>query len=144
MELINGRWAMLAVTGMVLPEAIGGAEPWFRTGAEKLPGGYLNYFASPFGLFTIPLPLAVVIVVELGLMGLFEYFRSTGKGPGGIALNGRFKSSVFDGADKDYPGGPFDIFNIAKDPELLQIMKVREITNARLAMVAYVVYIIKN
>lgn len=145
-ELIHARWAMLGAAGMIIPEGLqaNGANLkagfWLDTGAEMLKGETLNYFAVPFGVINNPLPLAVVVAIEVVLLGFAETYRRTGKGPGGYAPGiGKFESSAFDGADSLYPGGPLDPFNLAKDPEVFQELKVKEIKNGRLAMMATLV-----
>mmetsp|Transcript_11688 Transcript_11688/g.20755 ORF Transcript_11688/g.20755 Transcript_11688/m.20755 type:complete len:296 (-) Transcript_11688:466-1353(-) len=142
-ELIHARWAMLAAAGIIIPEGLqaNGADirggTWFETGAEMLDGGTLNYFAVPWGVVGNPLPLFIIAAVEVVLMGAVEKFRSDGVGPPGYAPGaGKFDSSVFEGLDRLYPGGPFDPLGLADDPEVFAELKVKEIKNGRLAMVS--------
>merc|ERR1719263_612804 len=142
-ELIHSRWAMLAAAGCIIPEGLeaNGADivggTWFETGAKMLNGGTLNYFAVPWGIVNNPLPLIIVAAVEVGLMFAVETYRRTGTGPAGYSPGvGKFDPSVFDGLDNLYPGGPFDPLKLADDPEVFDELKVKEIKNGRLAMVA--------
>merc|ERR1719335_335346 len=83
-ELIHARWAMLASAGFIIPEGlesngakiIGGT--WFETGRFMLDGGTLNYFAVPWGIASNPLPLFVVLVIEVALMAAVESYRKNG------------------------------------------------------------------
>lgn len=149
-ELIHARWAMLGTAGAFIPEglAANGANiksaTWFETGAGMLDGGTLNYFAVPWGIISNPLPLAAIVVFEVALMGAVENYRRSGKGPQGYAPGvGKFESSAFDGLDPLYPGGPLDPFNLARDPEIFQELKVKEIKNGRLAMVSFLGYAVQ-
>merc|ERR1711865_1056495 len=124
-ELIHARWAMLAATGIIIPEGLeaNGANlygsTWFETGAQMLNGGTLNYFAVPWGIISNPLPLFAIIVIEIGLMGAVETYRRSGTGPAGYSPGiGKFDSSIFDGLDSIYPGGPFDPLGPADDPDV--------------------------
>lgn len=90
-ELLHARWAMLAAAGILIPEGLqaNGADikggTWFETGAEMLNGGTLNYFAVPWTVINNPLPLFIVIAIEVVLMGAVEKFRSDGTGPAGYS-----------------------------------------------------------
>lgn len=150
-ELIHARWAMMAAAGIIIPEGlqssgasiIGGT--WFETGAKMLNGGTLNYFAVPWGIVNNPLPLFVVVIVEIGLMAAVESYRKTGKGPAGYSPGvGKFDSEIFDGLDRLYPGGPFDPLGLANDSEVVAELKVKEIKNGRLAMVSVLAFAIQS
>jgi light-harvesting complex II chlorophyll a/b binding protein 5 len=150
-ELIHARWAMLAAAGIIIPEGLqaNGADirggTWFETGAEMLNGGTLNYFAVPWGIVSNPLPLFLVVAIEVGLMGAVEYYRRNGTGPAGYSPGiGKFESSVFDGLDSLYPGGPFDPLGLADDPEVLEELKVKEIKNGRLAMISVLGFAVQS
>ena len=138
-ELIHARWAMLAAAGIIIPEGLqsNGADivggTWFETGAKMLNGGTLNYFAVPWGVVNNPLPLVLVVVANVGLMAAVEAYRRNGSGPAGYSPGvGKFDSSVFEGLDSLYPGGPFDPLGLADDPEVFAELKVKEIKNGRL------------
>jgi len=142
-ELIHGRWAMLGAAGMVIPEALAanGADikgaAWYETGAAMLDNQLLNYFAVPFAVVKNPLPLLFVVGIEVGLMYLVETYRQTGSGPAGYAPRlGFYSAAEFTGLDKLYPGGPLDPFGLSQDPEVFQELKIKEIKNGRLAMMA--------
>lgn len=108
-------------------------------------GGTLDYFAVPWGVVSNPLPLVVVIAIEVGLLGAVETYRRSGAGPAGFSPGvGKFDSSVFDGMDKLYPGGPFDPLKLGSDPEVLQELKVKEIKNGRLAMISVLAFAIQG
>lgn len=150
-ELLHARWAMLAAAGIVIPEGLqaNGADiyggTWFETGAEMLNGGTLNYFAVPWGVINNPLPLAAVTGIEVVLMGAVERFRQQGKGPKGYSPGvGKFDSDIFDRLDNLYPGGPFDPLGLADDPEAFAELKVKEIKNGRLGMVAVLAFAIQS
>jgi light-harvesting complex II chlorophyll a/b binding protein 5 len=150
-ELLHARWAMLAAAGIIIPEGLqaNGADihggTWFETGAEMLNGGTLNYFAVPWGVVNNPLPLAAVTLVEVVLMGAVEKYRKDGQGPPGYSPGvGKFDSSIFNGLDNLYPGGPFDPLGLADDPEVFAELRVKEIKNGRLAMISVLAFAIQS
>merc|ERR550514_1538457 len=150
-ELIHARWAMLAAAGFVIPEGLeaNGADivggTWFETGAKMLNGGTLNYFAVPWGIVNNPLPLFAIVAIEVGLMAAVENYRRVGTGPAGYSPGvGKFDPSIFNGLDKLYPGGPFDPLELANDPEVFAELKVKEIKNGRLAMVAILGFAVQS
>jgi light-harvesting complex II chlorophyll a/b binding protein 5 len=134
-ELIHARWAMLATLGCVLPEAaqafgdgtqINGSV-WWQTGAAMLDGGLLKYYG-----LTIPLPLFLVALAEIGAMFFVETYRSANDGPAGTDL------------DPLYPGGKyFDPFGLADDPDAFAQLQVKEIKNGRLALVSILGYAVQ-
>jgi len=147
-EIIHGRWAMLGVTGMVIPEALEAAGApikggtWYETGAYMLNegNGLLNYDIAPWGIVGNPLPLAVVTAIEVALLFFVENYRKSGSGPEGYVPGlGSFTTGDLEAASSDpcYPGGPFDPFGLADDPIKFEELKVKEIKNARLAMLAF-------
>lgn len=138
LELLHARWAMLGALGAVLPEllqryaSINLAEPvWWRVGAAKAAGEDLNYLgigglriAGGQGIF-------IIAICQVLLMYGPEYARSCGIDalePLGVYLPG----------DKNYPGGwAFDPLSLASDPAQGEELKVKEIKNGRVAMVAW-------
>ena len=129
-EVIHARWAMLAVAGIAIPEALADAGAdipgavWFKTGAEMLENnftGTLNYDAEPWGVIDNPLPLPVVAAIQIGLFFFVEQYRSSGSGPEGyVPGKGSFTTGDLESAaasDSLHPGGPFDPFGLADDPE---------------------------
>jgi light-harvesting complex II chlorophyll a/b binding protein 5 len=150
-EILHARWAMLAAAGIIIPEGLeaNGADikggTWTETGALML-GDNLNYFAVPWGVISNPLPLVVVIAIEVVLMGLAEKYRSSGEGPAkGYAPGvGEFDETIFFGMDEVYPGGPFDPLGLSEDPEVFAELKVKEIKNGRLAMVSVLAFAVQT
>mmetsp|Transcript_5753 Transcript_5753/g.6605 ORF Transcript_5753/g.6605 Transcript_5753/m.6605 type:complete len:303 (-) Transcript_5753:257-1165(-) len=134
-EVIHGRWAMLATAGCLAPEFLGkmGVIPestglvWFRSGVIP-PAGTFDYWCDAKTLF----------FVEVVLMGFAEFRRLQDyRKPGSMGEQYFIGlERVLGGSGEPaYPGGQFfNFFNIGKDD--LDNMKVKEIKNGRLAMVA--------
>ncbi|CAJ1971626.1 unnamed protein product [Sphenostylis stenocarpa] len=143
-EVINGRFAMLGAVGSIAPEILGKAGlipqetalPWFRTGVFP-PAGTYNYWADSYTLF----------VFELALMGFAEHRRFQD-----WAKPGSMGKQYFLGLEKGlggsgepaYPGGPFfNPLGFGKDEKSLKDLKLKEVKNGRLAMLAILGYFVQ-
>lgn len=137
-EILHARWAMLAALGALVPEVLDmvGAfhfvEPvWWRVGYSKLKGDTLDYLGIPGLHLAGSQGVIVIAICQALLMVGPEYARYCGieaLEPLGIYLPG----------DINYPGGAlFDPLNLSKDPPTFEELKVKEIKNGRLAMVAW-------
>ncbi|XP_028765764.1 chlorophyll a-b binding protein 7, chloroplastic [Neltuma alba] len=137
-EILHARWAMLASVGALVPEVLDlfGAfhfvEPiWWRVGYSKLKGDTLDYLGIPGLHLAGSQGVIVIAICQALLMVGPEYARYCGieaLEPLGIYLPG----------DINYPGGGlFDPLNLSKDPAAFEELKVKEIKNGRLAMIAW-------
>lgn len=118
-ELLNGRWAMLAVPGMITTEALGygtwmEAPEWARTGGT----------ASYLGI-EVPFDLNTLVLLEIFMMGGIEAKRISEK----------------DVVKRMHPGGLFDPAKLSSDPAKFEELKLKEIKNGRLAMFAFVGFV---
>jgi len=141
-ELINGRWAMLASIGVLLPEFLfkygiygeGVDQHWWSTRIvhEAVNGSWqLTYMGSeiPWGLFWLP-------IIHLPLMFIAEMLRS-----------GKYEVERFNTLDKLYPGGRlFDPLGLAanQSEEEVRILKSIEIQHCRLAMLAFSIFVVQG
>jgi len=124
-EVLHARWAMLAVPGIVIPEALGiPGGVWTETGQVFLDGETGRQSLLEFW--------PIYAAIQVGLMGAAEKFRTDGTGPAGfVPFKGEFTEKDFKGLDPINPGGPLDFFNVAATPQDLAILKVKEIKNGR-------------
>lgn len=121
-ELIHARWAMLAVPGVLIPEALGygnwvSAQKWAAT-----PGGQATYLGNPVPWGTLPIILAVEFVA--------------------IAFAESQRNGEPDPEKRKYPGGPFDPLGFSKGANIEEL-KLKEIKNGRLALVAFLGFVIQ-
>lgn len=137
-EILHARWAMLAALGALIPELLNllGAfnfiEPvWWRVGYSKLQGETLDYLGIPGLHLAGSQGVIVIAICQVILMVGPEYARYCGieaLEPLGIYLPG----------DINYPGGGlFDPLGLSRDPLAFEELKVKEIKNGRLAMIAW-------
>jgi light-harvesting complex I chlorophyll a/b binding protein 3 len=107
---------------------------WWRTGVIPPAGTYSNYWTDPYTLFTIE--VVAMQFAELKRLQDFRYPGSQGK----QYFLGLEK--VFEGSGNPaYPGGPwFNMFNLGKTEAEMKTLKLKEIKNGRLAMIAMLGY----
>uniref|UniRef100_A0A0F7H084 Chlorophyll a-b binding protein, chloroplastic n=1 Tax=Pelargonium australe TaxID=59866 RepID=A0A0F7H084_9ROSI len=128
-ELVHCRFAMAGVAGILLTDllrvtGISNLPVWYEAGAVKYG------FASTRTLF----------IVQMLLMGFVETKRYMDYvSPGSQAQDGTFfgMEASFQGLEPGYPGGPIlNPLGLAKDVKKAHALKLKEIKNGRLAMVA--------
>eukprot|EP00471_Norrisiella_sphaerica_P013232 CAMPEP_0184503178 /NCGR_PEP_ID=MMETSP0113_2-20130426/51736_1 /TAXON_ID=91329 /ORGANISM="Norrisiella sphaerica, Strain BC52" /LENGTH=269 /DNA_ID=CAMNT_0026892627 /DNA_START=594 /DNA_END=1403 /DNA_ORIENTATION=+ len=124
-ELYHGRWAMLGAAGVLAPDLLSkmgvNIEPkWWNVGKELLEGKPIDYLGNPNWVHASS--IGAIFFVQFFLMASAEVYR------------GYYESE--EGAKGMYPGGAFDPLNFAKDPAKFQDLKIKEIKNGRLAMMA--------
>ncbi|GBF94965.1 hypothetical protein Rsub_07466 [Raphidocelis subcapitata] len=137
-EVIHCRWAMLGAAGIIGPEILGamGAIPeatridWWRTGVIPPAGSYTNYWTDPYTLFLIE-----VVAMQFAELKRLQDFRFPGSQGKQYFLG---LEKIFGGSGNPaYPGGQFfNLFNLGKTEAELKTLKLKEIKNGRLAMLA--------
>jgi light-harvesting complex I chlorophyll a/b binding protein 1 len=120
-EVIHGRWAMLGAAGCFAVE-LAGQGSWADAPLWAINGGSATYLGS-----NIPFDLTTIAGVEVVGMAIAE---------------GRRAEADFNG--RVYPGGAFDPAGMSKDAKSFETMKIKEIKNGRLAMVAFVGFICQH
>ncbi|KAG9450876.1 hypothetical protein H6P81_010841 [Aristolochia fimbriata] len=135
-ELVHCRFAMAGVAGILLTDllrvtGISKIPVWYEAGAVKYE------FASTEALF----------IVQLLLMGFVETKRYMDfKSPGSQAKEGTFfgLEAALEGLEPGYPGGPLlNPLGLAKDINTAHDLKLKEIKNGRLAMVAMLGFMVQ-
>jgi light-harvesting complex II chlorophyll a/b binding protein 4 len=120
-ELIHGRWAMMAVLGCLVSEAVTGVA-WNQAGLVEVQNG-----ASYWG-FNLPFSNSQIVIFEVLAMAGVEIFRNT----------------ELDVEKRCYPGGAFDPLGLAsKDEATAFRLKEAELKHSRLAMLAFLGFAIQ-
>lgn len=137
-ELINGRWAMLGVAG-ILFTSIGakaglGTPEWFDAGKVAID--------------TSPIPYGTLVFIELFFFGWVETMRLYDFWSPGSQGQGQFFwiTDEFKGNGNGYPGGRFfDPLGLARGTEeQTKQYKLKEIKNGRLAMIAFLGFLAQH
>jgi light-harvesting complex II chlorophyll a/b binding protein 4 len=114
-ELIHGRWAMLAVLGCLVGEAVTGVA-WQNAGLVEATQGS-QYWGN-----ALPFTGSQVVWFEVLTMGFVEIYRNT----------------ELDTEKRCYPGGSFDPLGLTtKDEATTFRLKEAELKHGRLAMLAF-------
>lgn len=137
-EVIHCRFAMLGVAGCIAPEALSmiGAVPpetgvlWYRTGVFPFVGQDYTYWADPYTLFFIE-----VVLMQFAELRRLQDFRKPGSMGKQFFLG--LEGGLGGSGDPAYPGGPFfNPFGLGNTEAGMKDLKVKEIKNGRLAMLA--------
>lgn len=113
-ELQNGRWAMLGAAGALAVELFGYGN-WADAPLWAVNGGQATWFGIP-----IPFDLNTLLAIEFIAFAFVEGKRNEETDP----------------VKRCYPGGAFDPLGFSKDPKSLEVYKLKELKNGRLAMIA--------
>jgi len=115
-ELVHCRWAMLGAAGALAPELLGFGD-WYNAPQWALTGGTPTWFGIP-----VPFNLSTLVAIEVVALAGAEAQRNGEPDP----------------EKRKYPGGAFDPVGLSKDGKSLESLKLKEIKNGRLAMLACV------
>mmetsp|Transcript_5163 Transcript_5163/g.18909 ORF Transcript_5163/g.18909 Transcript_5163/m.18909 type:complete len:229 (+) Transcript_5163:103-789(+) len=114
-ELLHARWAMLAVSGVVAVELEPNVqESWLDVALWPKTGDAISYVGED-----LPYSLAAVVGIQFVTMTIAELYRAAEP----------------DAELRKYPGGAFDPLGLS-DSEDIATLKVKEIANGRVAMLA--------
>jgi light-harvesting complex I chlorophyll a/b binding protein 3 len=138
-EVIHGRWAMLGAAGCIAPEVLSamGAIPqtgdeaiWFKSGVIPPAGSYDKYWVDPYTLFFVE-----VVMMQFAELKRYQDFRYPGSQKEQYFLG---MENAFGGSGNPaYPGGQFfNMFNLGKTEADMNTLRLKEIKNGRLAMLA--------
>jgi light-harvesting complex I chlorophyll a/b binding protein 3 len=137
-EIIHARWAMLGAAGCLAPEILGklGVIPastgviWFKAGVIPPAGSYDKFWSDPYTIFFIE-----VILMQFAELKRWQDYRNPGSQGKQYFLG---LERVLGGSGSPaYPGGPFfNILGLGKSDAEMNDLKLKEIKNGRLAMLA--------
>ena len=137
-EVIHARWAMLGAAGCLAPEALAqwGVIPketgivWWASGVIGPAAADFPYWGSVYTIFFME-----VIFMQFAEIRRIQDYRKPGSMGEQYFLG--MESMLGGSGDPAYPGGQFfNLFNLGNTPEKLADLKLKEIKNGRLAMVA--------
>lgn len=129
-ELQHCRWAMLGVAG-VLAQSLLVPDVWWYEAALHLPEG--------LG----PVNLGSTLAIQFLMMHWVEVRRWQDiRKPGSVSRDPIFTNNVLPPGEVGYPGGVFDPFGFSKDASKLAELKTKELKNGRLAMVAFMGFVL--
>ena len=138
-EVIHGRWAMLGAAGCLAPEVLAAAGvipqspeevTWFRSGVIPPAGAYDKYWVDPYTLFFVE-----IVLMQFAELKRYQDYRNPGSQGKQyfLGLEGAFNGS----GNATYPGGQFfNMFNFGKTESGMNELKLKEVKNGRLAMLA--------
>ncbi|KAL6784363.1 LHCA8 [Auxenochlorella protothecoides x Auxenochlorella symbiontica] len=136
-ELYNGRWAMLGVAGILIPGLL------TKIGILNVPEWYDAGLVSQQNS---PIPFKPLLLIELFAFNFVELKRlkdiqkpgSQGEPGSFLGFEGQFKGTGVSG----YPGHIFDPLGFSNTSEAnLNELKLKEIKNGRLAMLAFLGFV---
>ncbi len=121
-ELVHSRWAMLGVAGVMGQEILNPKVFWYNAAAEA----------------SLPFDILGLVAVQFLLMHWVEVrrWRDFVK-PGSVDQDPIFASNKLPAHAVGYPGGIFDPLSFGKAGPELEVLKVKELKNGRLAMLAF-------
>lgn len=137
-EVIHARWAMLGAAGCVAPELLGrwGVIPaetgivWFKSGVIPPAGSFDNYWSDPYTVFFVE-----VILMQFAELKRLQDYRNPGSQGRQYFLG--LEKALGGSGNPAYPGGPiFNILGLGKTETEMNDLKLKEIKNGRLAMLA--------